>query len=53
MSRVKLLATMVLITLSALQAFSPYRTWYSPFIAAFLIILLTALLQKSEPGDDL
>lgn len=53
MSRAKLLAMMLLITLSALQAFSPLHVWYAPFLAGSLIVLVTALLQKTEPGDDL
>lgn len=55
MSRAKLLTSMLLISLSALQALSPFETWYSPFLAALVIIVLTALLQmqKPEQGDGI
>jgi hypothetical protein len=52
MSRLKLPLFVLLITLSATEAFAQFEHWYSPFGAAFVVIMLTALLQKSESTDE-
>ena len=53
MSRLKLPIFALLITLSAFEVFSQFGHWYSPFVAALIVIVLTALVQKSEPSDEL
>lgn len=52
MSRLKLLVFVVLITLTAWQVLAPLRDWYSPFVAAFGIILMVALIHGQGPGDE-
>ncbi|MES2606943.1 MAG: hypothetical protein V4603_18585 [Pseudomonadota bacterium] len=52
MSRLTLPIFILIIVLSALQAFAPFDHWYSPFGAALLVIVLTALLQKSGSPDE-
>jgi hypothetical protein len=52
MAQSKLLAILILIVLTAIQAFAPFKHWYSPYLAAGLIILLTAVLQKTGSNDD-
>jgi hypothetical protein len=52
MARSKLIAILLLITLTAIQAFTPFQHWYSPYLAASLIILLTAVLQKTGSNND-
>lgn len=53
LTRAKLLVAILLTGLAAAQSFSTLKTWYSPFVVALLIIILTALLQKPESNDDL
>ncbi len=52
MARSKLIAILLLIALTAIQAFTPFQHWYSPYLAASLIILLTAVLQKTGSNND-
>ncbi len=52
MAQLKLLAIMPLITLTAIQAFTPFERWYSPYLAACLIIALVAVLQMKGSSDD-
>ena len=52
MSRLKLPLFVLLITLSAVEVFAQFDHWYSPFGAALVVIVLTALVQKSGPSDE-
>lgn len=52
MSRIKLLVSVLVIALTAWQVLAPVQGWYSPFVAAFGIILLLALIQSQGSGDE-
>lgn len=52
MSRIKLLISVLLIAVTAWQVLEPLQGWYSPFVAAFGIILLLAMIHSQGPSDE-
>jgi len=52
MSRLKLLISVLMIALAAVQGFTQELGWYSPFIAALGIIMLVALVNSKGADDD-
>lgn len=52
MSRLKLLISVLMIALAAVQGFTQQLGWYSPFIAALGIIMLVALVHGKGAGDE-
>lgn len=52
MSRIKLVISVLLIALTTWQVLEPLQGWYSPFVAAFGIVMLLALIHSQGPGDE-
>ncbi len=52
MPRLKLLISVLMIALAAVQGFTHTLSWFSPFIAALGIIMLVALVHGKGTGDE-